>query len=101
MSAVGSIGDFGVGLGYTDKERIGSKVTLSGSYNFGDTTVTAFVANTSEDIAGSAGINAVTGSDTELGIGFAHSLGGATLSGGVSRNYQKNTMADLGVSFSF
>lgn len=101
LSAVGSIGDFGVGLGYTDKDLIGSKVTLSGSYNFGDTTVTGFVASTSEDTAGSAGISATAGSDTEYGIGFTHSLGGATLAGGVSRNFQKNTMADLGVRFNF
>lgn len=100
LSAVGSIGDFGLGLGYTDKQLIGSKVTLSGSYNFGDTTVTAFVANTSEDTAGSAGIGAA-GSDSEYGIGFAYSLGGATLKGGVSRNYTSETMADLGVSFKF
>jgi outer membrane protein OmpU len=100
-SIVGSIGDFGVGLGYTDKENIGAKVTLSGSYSFGDTNVAAFVANTSEDIAGSAGISATAGSDTEYGIGFTHSLGGATLAGGISRNFQKNTMADLGIRFNF
>ena len=101
LSVVGSIGDIGVGLGYTDKEKIGSKLTLSGSYGFGDTTLTAFVANTSEDIAGTAGISATQGSDTEYGFGFSHNLGGATLAGGVSKNYQKNTQADLGVSFSF
>lgn len=102
LSANGSIGDFGVGLGYTDLENVGSKVTLSGSYNFGDTTVTAFVANTSEDTSGSAGIGGVAGSsETEYGIGFTHSLGGATLAGGVSSNYLGNTMADLGVRFSF
>ncbi len=101
LSATGSIGDFGVGLGFTDKERIGSKVTLSGSYNFGDTKVIAFVGSTSEEVAGSAGIVAATGSKTEFGLGFTHSLGGAVLSGGISKNFQKNTMADLGVSFSF
>ena len=100
LSAVGSMGDFGVGLGYTDKDNIGSKVTLSGSYSFGDTSVTGFVANTSEVSLGTAGMVAAdTGS--EYGIGFSHSLGGATLAGGVSKNYTKNTQADLGVSFSF
>lgn len=101
LSVVGSIGDIGVGLGFTDKEKIGSKLTLSGSYGFGDTTLTAFVANTSEDVAGSANISTTQGSDTEYGVGFSHKLGGATLSGGVSKNYTKNTQADLGVSFSF
>ena len=100
LSAVGSIGDFGVGLGYTDLENAGRKITLSGSYSFGDTTVTAFVANTDEDTVGSAGIGAA-GKETEYGIGFTHSLGGAVLAGGISRNYTKNVMADLGVRFSF
>lgn len=99
LSVVGSIGDFGVGVGYTDLKTVGSKVTVSGSYNFGDTTVTGFVASTSEDVAGTV-INAA-GSKTEYGLGFTYSLGGATLAGGISRNYQKNTMADLGVRFSF
>ena len=99
LSIVGSIGDFGVGLGYTDLKTIGNKVTLSGSYSFGDTSVTAYVASTSEDTAGSAGL-AVGQNDQSYGIGFSHSLGGATLSGGVSSNYGA-TMADLGVSFSF
>jgi predicted porin len=101
LSAVGSIGDFGVGLGYTDKDNIGSKVVLSGSYDFGDTTVTGFVANTDEDVAGSAGFVAGQSSDTEYGLGVTYSLGGATAAAGVSRNFQKNTMADLGIRFSF
>jgi outer membrane protein OmpU len=100
LSVSGSIGDFGVGLGYSDLKNIGTKAVLSGSYNFGDTNVTAFVARTSEDTLGSAGIGAA-GSKSEMGLGFTHSLGGATLAGGISRNYQKNTMADLGIRFSF
>ncbi|MBC6442961.1 MAG: hypothetical protein GDA53_07540 [Rhodobacteraceae bacterium] len=40
-------------------------------------------------------------SKTEYGIGFTHSLGGATRAGGVSRNYKKDIMADLGVRFTF
>lgn len=95
----GSIGDFGVGLGYTDLDTVGNKVTLSGAYSFGDTSVTAFVASTSEDTVGSAGL-AAGQDDMSYGIGFTHSLGGAVLAGGVSSNYGA-TMADLGVRFSF
>lgn len=101
LSVVGSIGDFGVGLGYTDLKTVGAKVTVSGSYSFGDTTITGFVANTDEDVAGSAGIPAVGGSDTEYGLGFTYSLGGATLAGGISRNFSEDTMADLGIRFGF
>ncbi|MDR6263161.1 MULTISPECIES: porin [Rhodobacterales] len=100
ISAAGNIGDFGVGIQFSDLELVGNKVTLNGSYNFGETTVTAFVAKTSEDTVGSAGIGAA-GSESEYGIGFTHSLGGATLAGGISRNYAENTMADLGVRFNF
>ena len=101
LSVSGSIGDFGVGLGYTDKENIGNKVVLSGSYNFGDTTVTAFVARASVDAAGTFGFAAGSDSETEYGIGFTHSLGGAVLVGGISENYASNTLVDLGVRFGF
>ncbi|MBC6441792.1 MAG: hypothetical protein GDA53_01465, partial [Rhodobacteraceae bacterium] len=40
-------------------------------------------------------------SKTEYGIGFTHSLGGATRTGGVSRNYRKDIMAAPGVRFTF
>ncbi|MCP5087346.1 MAG: porin [Rhodobacteraceae bacterium] len=100
LSAAGTIGEFGIGLQYSDLSGIARKVVLNGSYDFGDTSVTAFVANTDEDFAGSAGIGAA-GSETEYGIGFTHSLGGATLAGGISRNYADTTMADLGIRFSF
>ena len=100
LSVVGSIGDFGVGLGYTNLDTVGDKVTLSGSYSFGDTTVTAFVGRESVDVAGTFGFAAGDDSETVYGIGFTHSLGGATLAGGVSEKLD-NTMADLGVRFSF
>ena len=100
LSAVGKIGDFGLGLGYSDRSTVGSKVTLEGSYSFGSTNVTAFVANTSEDTVGSAGIG-LAGNDTEYGIGFTHSLGGATLAGGIVRDFTGTTAADFGVRFKF
>ncbi|MEO0472070.1 MAG: glutaminase [Bacteroidota bacterium] len=40
-------------------------------------------------------------SETEVGLGFTHSLGGATLAGGISRNFQKNIQADVGIRFTF
>ncbi|MEM7439540.1 MAG: porin [Pseudomonadota bacterium] len=107
ISISGSIGDFGVGLGWSDIKKAqnanngGNKVVLSGSYNFGDTTVTGFVARTSADVAGTIGFAAGKKSETEVGLGFTHSLGGATLAGGISRNFQKNIQADVGIRFSF
>ncbi|MBR9864560.1 MAG: porin [Rhodobacteraceae bacterium] len=100
LSAGGQIADFAVNVNYSDLENVGSKAVLSGSYTFDATTVTAFVAHTDEDTVGSAGIGAA-GDETEYGIGFTHSLGGAVLAGGISRDYTEETMADLGVRFAF
>ncbi|WGI22226.1 porin [Amylibacter sp. IMCC11727] len=99
-SVVGSIGDFGVSLAYSDLEDIGGKVVLSGSYDFGDTSITGFVGNTDFDSAASQALVGAT-EDTVYGIGFTHSLGGAVLAGGVSKSFNDNTRADLGVRFNF
>ena len=131
LSVTGSFGDFGLGASYTDYESVGNKAVLSASYDVSDaTTVTAFVSQLREDRKATTGPNAplaapavgttkvgdtvtvpnsrvgsaglqVGDSKTEYGIGFTHSLGGATLAGGVSRNYKKDIMADLGVRFTF
>jgi len=102
-SVTGSVGDLGMQVSYTDKEDLGSKVVLAGSYSMSsNTSLTGFVANTSEATSGSIGIGGVAGTqDTEYGLGFSHSLGGASLKGGVSQNWTGETMADLGVSFGF
>jgi len=104
-SVHGNIGDFGVGLSYSDWDTVGSKVVLSGSYSFGDTGITGYIGSLSEDVsaatgvASSAGIGSA-GEEMSYGIGFTHSLGGATLAGGVS-DVHGTTRADLGVRFSF
>jgi outer membrane protein OmpU len=89
LTAGGSFGNFGVGAAYADNDGT-AKYRLNGSATFGaGTTVTAFVAD--ED--GSA--------DTTWGLGFTHSLGGATLAGGVVGDEYGENQADLGVRFNF
>ena len=45
---------------------------------------------------------AAANTDTSVGIGVRHSLGGGvTLAGGIGQNAQGNSIADLGVTFSF
>ena len=89
----GNIGDFGVGAAYGDNNDI-TKWRINGSYTFGAvTTVTAYVA----DEGGAAS----TATDTGWGLGFTHSLGGAVLAGGVVGGPSGETLADLGVRFSF
>lgn len=94
----GNLGDFGVGAAYGDNDGV-SKWQVNGSYTFGaGTTVTAYVAD--ESGTNSAGSN-VAATDTSWGLGFTHSLGGATLAGGVAGTNTGATLADLGVRFSF
>jgi outer membrane protein OmpU len=94
----GSYGDFGVGIGYADAEEIGSKIRVYGSYNFGDTDVTAFLADADIDVNGSGAAIVDT---TVGGIGFTHSLAGATLAGGVETAHDGNVHADFGIRFGF
>ena len=101
LSASGNIGDFGVGFQYTDKENIGDKFVIDANYDFGPTTVIGFVALTTVDTARTFGFAAGEDDATEFGIGMSHSLGGATLAGGVSYDYTEQTMVDMGIRFSF
>lgn len=87
----GSFGDFGVGLSYAMNEGDFDATRVNASYTFGGgTTVKAF-----------ATFNQAASQETALGLGFTHSLGGATLKGGIVRDKSKTTLADFGVSFSF
>ena len=89
LHAGGSFGNFGVGLSYGDNNGT-TKVRVNGSASFGaGTTVTAYVAD-EENAA-----------ETNWGLGFTHSLGGATLAGGVANTSAGTTLADLGVRFNF
>jgi len=69
---------------------------FSVSYDVGAATEIRFaVSDGGADVAG-------TSDDTAVGIGFRHSLGGGvTLAGGIGQATDGDTLADLGVSFSF
>jgi outer membrane protein OmpU len=90
LTAGGSLGNFGVGASYGDNNGL-TKWRLNGSASIGSgTTITAYVAD--EDTAGA---------DMNYGVGFTHSLGGAVLAGGFAGTAAGDTLADLGVRFSF
>lgn len=74
----------------------GQTVVLYGNYTFGATTVRAYVSTNDGNLGG---VN--NASDTGYGIGADYDLGGATLAGGIQRTYSEDTVADLGVKFSF
>ncbi len=99
-TVAGNFGDFGFGLAYSDNEGNNSSARINGSYTFGGgTTVTAFYTGlTSSKAVLSDG---VTSMDDAYGIGFTHSLGGATLAGGYASGFDGNDTADFGVRFNF
>ncbi len=89
--------DIKVGLNYIsndDEVAFGDTVVLYGSYAFGATTVSAYIAN--NDASSNV-------EDTTYGIGASYDLGGATLDGSIQRKNNDNdeAYADLGVNFSF
>jgi outer membrane protein OmpU len=89
LHAGGSLGNFGVGLSYGDNDGT-SKYRVNGSASIGTgTTVTAYVAQEDTDNV-----------DTNFGLGFTQSLGGAVLVGGWARTAAGQDLADLGVRFS-
>ncbi|SHH44026.1 porin [Cognatishimia maritima] len=82
-----SAGAFGAKIFFADNDTItGQGVEVS--YTSGDVTVTGVYA----DNEGAA--------DAAYGVGVAYDLGGATLAGGIGEA-GGNTVADLGISFSF
>lgn len=86
----GSLGSVGLGLAVAEIND-DSMARISGSFDLASgTTITAYAAQTD-----AAGI------DDTYGIGFTHSLGGATLAGGYSNTTAGTAVADFGVRFSF
>ena len=89
----GSIGGANVGLKYADVDdgaASSDATTVWASFDVASgTTVTGYFTSVDN------GTN-----DDNYGLGFTHSLGGATLAGGVA-SINDSTRADLGVRFSF
>ncbi len=89
----GSLGSANVGLKYADVDDgadSSDATTVWGSFDVASgTTVTGYFTSVDNGAA-----------DDNYGLGFTHSLGGATLAGGVS-SIDDTTRADLGVRFGF
>lgn len=91
LTVGGSLGGFNVGLKHALNEGDFDATTVWGSYDIGAaTTVTGYATIVDSDLQEDA-----------FGLGFTHSLGGATLAGGVARLFNDQTRADLGVRFNF
>ncbi|MBV1926529.1 MAG: porin [Rhodobacteraceae bacterium] len=107
VTVAGNFGDFGVGMAYSDNEGDNSALRVNGSYTFGSgTTITAFYTGVASGAVVPGSSTAVTpagagSADDAYGIGFTHSLGGATLAGGYSSRFDGENQADFGVRFNF
>ena len=103
LTVGGSLGSFDVGLKYASNEGDNDAVTIWGSADIGAaTTVTAYATLVDSDAVRIDSAGMVTGTvEDSYGIGFTHSLGGATLAGGVARTLDDQTVADFGVRFNF
>lgn len=100
VTVAGNLGDFGVGLAYSDNDGKNSAARINGSYTFGGgTTLTAFYTGFTSSAAVVPGGTA--SAKDGYGIGFTHSLGGATLAGGYARGFDGENVADFGVRFNF
>ncbi|MFG6529586.1 MULTISPECIES: porin [unclassified Sulfitobacter] len=89
-TAGGSFGIADVTLAYADNGTNGDRVILAGRFDVGAATdVEVYVGD--QD-----------GADTGYGIDFNHDLGGGTsLRGGVVKQFDGDTVADMGVRFNF
>ncbi|WP_158234185.1 porin [Oceaniglobus indicus] len=87
-------GNVGLHINHTNFSGVGdmTTVTLYGNYQFGAITARGYIAN--NDLAGNK-------TDVAVGVGADYDLGGATLAGGIERDYNEDMRANLGVKFSF
>ena len=98
----GKVQDFGVGFALARNGEGANKINkyvLNGSYTMGATTIGAYIANQS---VLPVALTTKGATKTAYGLGASYNLGGgASVVGGIERTTQKNTRADLGVSFRF
>ncbi|HBB85631.1 MAG TPA: porin [Sulfitobacter sp.] len=94
-SAGGSFGIADVTLAYADNGTGGDRVVLAARFDVGAATdVEVYVADNSDSTD--------SANDTGYGVDFNHDLGGGTsLRGGVVKQIDGDTVADMGVRFNF
>lgn len=91
LTVAGQIGNIGVGLAHADNDGDRDATRVNATFEVGAATnVTAYYTAASG-----------VGREDSYGLGFTHSLGGATLAGGVANSFTGVTVADLGVRFNF
>ena len=91
LTVGGTIGGIVVGLAHADNSGDRDATRVNATFSVGAASkVTAYYTAASG-----------VGREDAYGLGFTHSLGGATLAGGVANSFTGQTSADLGVRFNF
>ena len=92
LTVGGKIGDVSVGFAHADNEGDNDATRVNAGFALSAATSLAVYYTAGEDI-------------NAYGLGFTHSLGGATLAGGIAMvspdGFEDETMADLGIRFNF
>ena len=91
LTVGGTIGNVAVGFAHADNEGDNDATRVNATFEVGaGTKVTTYYTAASG-----------VGREDSYGLGFTHSLGGATLAGGVANSFTGATVADMGVRFNF
>ena len=91
LTVGGTIGNVAVGFAHADNDGDRDATRVNATFEVGaGTKVTAYYTAASG-----------VGREDSYGLGFTHSLGGATLAGGVANSFTGATVADMGVRFNF
>jgi len=91
LTVGGTIGDIAVGLAHADNAGDRDATRVNATFSVGA------ASKVSVFYTAASGV----GREDAYGLGFSHSLGGATLAGGVANSFTGQTSADLGVRFNF
>jgi len=91
LTVGGTIGDIAVGLAHADNAGDRDATRVNATFSVGA------ASKVSVFYTAASGV----GREDAYGLGFSHSLGGATLAGGVANSFTGQTSADLGVRFKF
>lgn len=91
LTVGGNIGSASVSLAYAANEGDNDALRIGAGFEIGSATNVSVYYTAADNSA----------TDDSYGVGFTHSLGGATLAGGISNTFAGQTRADFGVRFSF
>jgi outer membrane protein OmpU len=106
LTVGGTIGSVSVSLAYAANDGDQDAIRIGAGFEVGSgTNINVYYTAVDSDAVQTTNVPGLgatlVGLDDAYGIGFTHSLGGATLAGGIENDRYNNTRADFGVRFNF